>query len=145
MIFRVMFTHFSQKDSKDGLLCVVMAPNEEALIAYLDKTHNHGSWEDASNDEEEGSWSPAEPLTDEEAARAEALGLTVDREYDSIEGPHAALLRFCHGDTFNEPTDLYYGFTHLFWEPVEVVDDFTPGAIAAVLGDRFVVIDEVAS
>jgi len=138
-LYLVTCTHYAPKDSHEALQCVIRAPSEDAVFAYLN-TLTYGAW-DYNEDAEDVEWSPANPLTDEETARATALGLEIVHEQwgTMLAGRLPAMVRFCRSDEFQEVDDAYYGCTQYRWEaiPAEAED----AMLRAVLGDRFVCLD----
>lgn len=139
ILYRVTCTHYAPKDSHEALQCVIRAPSEDAVFAYLNAL-TYGSWDD-DEDAEDVEWSPADPLTDEEAARATALGLEIVIEQwgTTLTGRLPAMVRFCCGNYFEEVEDAHYGCTQYRWEPIAAeVED---AMLRAVLGDRFVCVD----
>ena len=134
--YRILLTHYSQKDSKTALACVVRAPSEEAVCLFIDREYAYGCWTDGADDEKEHY--PGEPMPEAEQVRAAALGLTyaIECGFPVLSGPRSAMTRFCRGDAFEEPTDLYYGATQYQWEPVENVGYAysAPQGLETVLG-----------
>lgn len=139
-LFRVMVTHYSQKDNHEAMEAIVLAPSEDVLIAWLDRVKLYGWLDDVTRDGDEAEWSPRE-LTPDEEARAIAIGLSVERKAwgITISGSKAALFRLTRGNYFEEPEDLYYGCTQYQWEAVASGADFD--VLRAALGDRFVELD----
>ena len=139
ILYRVTCTHYAPKDSHEAIQCVIRAPSEDAVFAYLNAL-TYGLWDD-DEDAKDVEWSPADPLTDEETARATALGLEIVIEEwgTTLTGRLPAMVRFRRGDDFREVEDAYYGCTQYRWEaiPAEAEDD----VLRAVLGDRFVCVD----
>ena len=137
--YRILLTHYSQKDSKTALACVVRAPSEEAVYRFIDRECVYGCWTDGADDEKEHY--PREPLSEAGQARAASLGLVYTAEdFPVLSGPRSAMIQFCRGDVFEEPQDLYYGATQYEWEPVGRVGDgyAAPQGLETVLGkDRF--------
>lgn len=144
-LYRIESTHYSPKDSHTAVDAFVLAPSEEAVARWLDAEKLYGGMseppEDGDNDPE-ATWSPAD-CSEEEKARAVALGLTVSTAYGivDIEGPRWPMFLFCRGDHFQEVEDLYYGATQWAWVAVEGGEDVAR-AVAACMGpDRFVMVD----
>lgn len=140
ILYRVTCTHYAPKDYHEALQCVIRAPSEEAVFAYINAL-TYGAWNDDEG-AEDVEWSPADPLTDEETARATALGLEIVIEEwgTTLTGRLAAMVRFCCGNYFEEVEDAHYGCTQYQWEPIAA--EAEDAMLRAVLGDRFVRVDD---
>jgi len=123
-LHKITFCHYSQKDSKEGILRYVLAEDEEQVVQHLAE-EDLISWEDWEADEDAGEVSPTGEWWDENPdalARAKTLGLTThlcdwgDREGqpDWVEGKKTDVCRWWRGDP-TDVSDLYYGATRIFW------------------------------
>ena len=124
-LFTLRFTHYSQKDSKTGIITYLIAHNDDEVVEYVDQ--NYAIVKDDQNDQSEGvTYLEAEDVeTQPELLRsAEALGLSVDKSLiDMIEisGLSHLLTRWNKGDDWKDPSDLYYGATFYHWREVKQI------------------------
>lgn len=139
-LYLVTFIHYAPKGSHGGVQCVLRAPSEDAVFAYLNAL-TYGAW-DEDEDADDIEWSPDEPLTEAETERATSLGLKIVPESwgVTVTGRLPATVRYHRGDAFQDVEDAHYGCTQYQWAAVAgVVDD---AALRVVLGGRFVRVNE---
>jgi len=89
-LFVVKFKHFSQKDSKEGVKEYLIAKDDKQIFDYLNNTVN-GTYTCWDYDEK--------------------------NEYDKKVMKEILENK---GTKFRTPSDLYYGFTHWWWEEVSI-------------------------
>lgn len=122
-LHKIMFTHFSQKDSRDGIHSYVIANDESQVLEVMS---NFIYFEDWEQDGDEGDVSPCRTWWEEnpnEVQRATDMGLTVhpvewgddEGKPDWVSGPKVTLCKWWRGDP-TEPSDLYYGWTTWRWD-----------------------------
>lgn len=138
-LYRVTFTHYAPKGNHTGVESIVSAPSEEALFDHINATA-YGIWEDEDLDDDE-EWSPDEPLSDADNARAASLGLTTTAEPwggVTLSGPRGAMVRFHRGDHYRDVEDAYYGCVRRRWEAI--CGEYDEATLRLVMGDRFIVL-----
>lgn len=101
-LFKILIRHCSPKDCEEAIHSWVIAADEPAVLAYVDKELAYGCWTDQHND------SLDEPLT------------IYDKDYNEI-GTENYLERMLRvrGEFFDPDAsfdDAYYGVTHYGWE-----------------------------
>ena len=94
-LYKIMFEHFSQKDSQTGIKCFLLAEDDEQVYEWLKSDPRLGEdwittcYEDFEEEDEEGNFKER--------------------------------LIACQGEMFDEyyePTDLYYGAIAYGWEAI---------------------------
>jgi hypothetical protein len=121
LLVTLSFTHYSPKDSKWGILELLLANYLEQAIRYIDKEHLHGFLFKESEEDEEISFSETQSWWNENSQKRESLasfGLTVD-EYGTVEGNCKTITRWLNSTEWKDTDDAYYGAIHYFW------DDYT--------------------
>jgi hypothetical protein len=98
-LYKIEFTHYSQKDSKTGMFCLALAENDEKVYLFVDKEHNYDGWEE-----------------DTEFGKTYNIW---DDDYNIIgtETPKERYIRLggtMHDEEY-EISDLYYGVTTVGW------------------------------
>lgn len=123
LLIHLRFTHYSPKDSEDGLKELLLAESVEQALPYIDKEYLYDHLKDAEDDEAyhsvDDDWWEQHPGRKEEAV---AMGLTVN-EYGSVEGPAHVMTRWWRGNSWKEASDAYYGVTHYDWDIAKPVTD----------------------
>jgi len=98
-LYKIEFTHYSQKDSKTGIQCLVLSESNEKVYLFVDKEYNYNSWE-------------------EDTEFGNTFDIYDDKwEVVGTETPKERYMRLCgtmHDDDY-EVSDLYYGATTLGW------------------------------
>jgi len=111
-LYKILFTHLSQKDSKTGIVCYLFASSDEAVYEWLksEPTIGNGDYNPCISGKLYSSWA------DEET----------EEEIEEGEPSFKERVIECKGRMFDdywEPSDLYYGATEYGWEWVSDVDD----------------------
>lgn len=112
-LYRILFQHYSQKDSKRGICCYLFANSDEEVYNWIKSEPKIGSdvYEPCISGKLLTSWA------DEEA----------DEDIEEIDGlPFKQRIIECKGRMFDEywePSDLYYGATEFGWEWVSDITD----------------------
>lgn len=100
-LYKIMFTHYSPKDTEDGIKGYVLAETEVKVMQYIDVTYRLGGWSDAD---------PLEVWD----SKLEKL----------IERPFLDKVMKERGDYWEEVSDLHYGATQYEWdEGVEISNE----------------------
>lgn len=105
-LYKILFDHYSQKDSERGIAGYVIVENIDMLYDYVDETFNCGCWADKG-----------------EYECAKIAAKRQDKIYDGIEVKtfRERNISQC-GEMFDEDydlSDLYYGVTLYGWELIE--------------------------
>lgn len=119
LLVPLWFKHYAPKDSEEGIKEFLVVDNIDQLIEYVDNEHMYGRLQDQKDDEQESSLSFAEEWIAERPHKVEEaseLGIVLDVEYHSAEGPSHLLTRWWGGNDWEEVSDLYYGATQWNWE-----------------------------
>lgn len=98
-LYKIIFTHYSPKDSKTGICTYAIANDDEQVLRVIDKKYCYGAWQE----------------------RDEDLDDDYIQEYYNGERYLARMLRYkgeCN-DPDLEPQDLYYGATYYGWEETD--------------------------
>jgi len=98
-LYKIEFTHYSQKDSKTGIFCLALAENDEKVYLFVDKEHNHDSWE------EDTEFGKTYDLYDDDY---NIIGTETPKER------HIRLGGTMHDENY-EVSDRYYGVTTVGW------------------------------
>ena len=104
-LYRILFVHYSQKDSKKGIATYVFAQSDEAIYEWLKSDPKIGKDYDP-------------------CISGSLLTCWSDHEEDDSEFKERIIE--CKGRMFDdeyEPTDLYYGDTEYGWEWISDVSD----------------------
>jgi len=94
-LYKILFKHYSQKDSEEGIKKFILAKNDTEVFDHIEEKHNYGTWGDQEEDfepEEDGPQTYKEKLI-------KLKGQMYDEDY--------------------ELHDLYYGATLYGWELVQ--------------------------
>lgn len=117
-LVKLAFTHYSPKDSEDGVKAFLIVDSEDRLIAHIGKECIL-SLDDYADDGETSvcvtnDWLKSHPNA---VDRAKQAGLTVETEYGltDIGGNKRNLILALQGDTAFDAEDCYYGVTHYDW------------------------------
>lgn len=129
-LYRIDATHYSQKDSFEGIVCYCAAPDDRTLVSYI--VGPDLMWADLDDPEEYY-------LGTDDATRAHALGYQLN-DYDELSGTVADLILICGIDT-REVSDLYYGATRYGWSLVQADISATDLAVLSRLG----ILEEIPS
>lgn len=123
-LHKILIRHYSQKDSKEGIVTYVVADNEQEIFDRLDAKngpYTYGGWRERSEDTDDEN-------DDSETVRNDAgheLLEIYDDDYKVI-GRETYLERMLRlrgefNDDDAEVEDAYYGVTHYGWdEGVEI-------------------------
>ena len=101
-LYKIYFTHYSPKDSEDGIKEYLVASNDREVYEYLDSTYNWDLWKDRSKD------GNTFPIYEDEYQYKE-----IGRE---LYEDHIIRVRGDINSEFSEVDDAYYGVTHFGWE-----------------------------
>jgi len=121
-LYRIFFTHIGPKDSKQGTECFLLAPDEEAVLSWIEKEHNYERFSDEPTETSfREEWWDANQVR---VACAQVMGLEVDRKYRSVSGPRRLLYLWNRDDPADPPSDCVdYGVTQWGWEPVDTAPE----------------------
>lgn len=123
-LVKLAFTHYSPKDSEDGVKAFLIVDTDEKLIAYIKKECIRCL---DDYDDEDSVYLCEDWLTTHPNAidRAKQAGLTVESEYGltEISGNKREIILALQGDTTFEAGDLYYGATQYDWSEQRVITD----------------------
>ncbi len=98
-LHKIHFSHYSPKDSEQGVKTYVLADSEIAIRDRIDATFKHGAWKDAEGD------GPIDIYNDD----FEVIGQEGRLE-------RALRLRGDIDDENNDYADAYYGLTFWGWD-----------------------------
>lgn len=102
-LYELLFRHYSQKDSEEGIICYLVANSDEEIYEFIksEPTIPDGTeWGRSIYN----SWKYKD-----------------DEEYSSYDENHKQRLIECGGEMFDDYadiSDLYYGLTHYGWKCV---------------------------
>lgn len=102
-LYKLLFRHYSQKDSEEGIICYLVANSDEEIYEFIKSEPNipdGTKWGRSIFN----SWKYKD-----------------DKEDSSYEDEHKARLIKCCGEMFDDYadiSDLYYGLTHYGWKCV---------------------------
>ena len=106
-LYKIIFTHYSPKDSQEGICTYVIANDDEQVMRLVDEKYCWGAWKEKQQ------------IMDEEGEMLDIY----DNHYNTI-GQETFLQRVLRykgecNDPDLEPQDLFYGATYYGWEETD--------------------------
>ena len=99
-LYKIGFTHYSQKDNESGMKEYFLADNDEEVFNYINEKYTYNSWTDEDKEDMD----------------------IYDDHFNFIEAvSYKDFILKNHGDDKDESLfdDLYYGQTTYYWELIK--------------------------